>query len=133
MTSELTVLALAVFLQVAQIGLAGAAMNRDVGLDWNASPRDTQPEFSPLTGRLRRAVSNHFEALTLFTIAVVVVMLSGSASGFTAACAWVYLGARILYVPAYAYGWAPWRSAIFGVGLAATLLMLLAALFGWGA
>ena len=133
MTSELTVLALAVFLQVAQIGLAGAAMNRDVGLDWNASPRDTQPEFSPLTGRLRRAVSNHFEALTLFTIAVVVVTASGRASGLTAACAWVYLGARILYVPAYAYGWAPWRSAIFGVGLTATLVMLLAALFGWGA
>lgn len=133
MTPELTVLALAVFLQVAQIGLAGAAMNRDVGLDWNAGPRDTQPAFSPLTGRLRRAVSNHFEALTFFTIAVVVVTLSGSAGGFTAACAWVYLGARILYVPAYAYGWAPWRSAIFGVGLTATLLMLLAALLGGGA
>ena len=78
-------------------------------------------------------MNNHFEALTLFTIAVVVTTLSGSASAFTAACAWVYLGARILYVPAYAYGWAPWRSAIFGVGLIATLLMLLAALFGWGA
>ena len=133
MTPELTVLALAVFLQVAQIGLAGAAMKRDVGVDWNAGPRDTQPEFSPRAGRLRRAVSNHFEALTLFTIAVVVVALSGSASGFTAACAWIYLGARILYVPAYAYGWAPWRSVIFGVGLTATLLMLLAALLGSGA
>ena len=108
-------------------------MNRDVGLDWNAGPRDTQPEFSPLTGRLRRAVNNHFEALTFFTIAVVVVTLSGAAGGFTAACAWVYLGARILYVPAYAFGWTPWRSVIFGVGLTATLLMILAALFGGGA
>ena len=46
-------------------------MNRDVGVDYNASPRDEKAEFSPLTGRLRRAVDNHFEALVLFTIAVV--------------------------------------------------------------
>lgn len=129
MTAELTVLALAALLQVGQIMLAGAVMNRDAGVDWNASPRDSEPRFSPLTGRLRRAVDNHFEALALFTIAVVVVTLSGSASGLTAACAWLYLAARILYVPAYAFGWSPWRSLIFGVGAAATLVMLLAALF----
>ena len=52
-------------------------MNRDVGVAYNASPRDEKAEFSPLTGRLRRAVDNHFEALALFTIAVVVLTLSG--------------------------------------------------------
>ncbi len=78
MTPELTALALAVFLQLGQITLAGWSMNRDAGLDWNAGPRDDpHPGFSPLTGRLRRAVANHFEALALFTIAVVVVSLSG--------------------------------------------------------
>ena len=129
MTPELTVLALAAILQAMQIMLAGGSMNRDAGLAWNASPRDTPREFSALTGRLRRAVANHFEALALFTIAVVVVTLSGSASGLTAVCAWLYLAARILYVPAYAFGWSPWRSLIFAVGAAATLVMLLAALF----
>ena len=129
MTAELAVLALAALLQSVQIVLAAAAMNRDAGIDWNASPRDTEPTFSPLTGRLRRAVDNHFEALALFTIAVVVVTLSGSASGLTAVCAWLYLAARILYVPAYAFGWSPWRSLIFAVGATATLVMLLAALF----
>ena len=129
MTAELTVLSLAAILQFAQIALAGSSMNRDVGADWNASPRDTPREFSALTGRLRRAVDNHFEALALFTIAVVVVSLSGAANGLTAACAWVYLGARILYVPAYAFGWSPWRSLIFGIGATATAVMILAALF----
>jgi uncharacterized MAPEG superfamily protein len=33
-------------------------------------------------------------------------------------------------VPAYAFGWAPWRSLIWAVGFLATLIMLLAALFG---
>ncbi len=40
MTPELTVLALAAILQVVQISLAGAAMNRDAGVEYNASPRD---------------------------------------------------------------------------------------------
>ncbi|TPE49714.1 MAPEG family protein [Amaricoccus solimangrovi] len=129
MTAELTVLALAAILQVAQIMLGNASMNRDVGVAYNAGPRDETVEYSPLTGRLRRAVANHFEALALFTVAVVVVTLSGAASGLTAACAWIYLGARVLYVPAYAFGWSPWRSVIFGVGLTATMVMILAALF----
>ena len=129
MTPELTALSLAALLHSVQIGLAGWFMNRDAGVDYNISPRDTQPEFSVLTGRLRRAVNNHFEALAFFTIAVVVVTLSGAASGLTAACGWIYLAARVLYVPAYAFGWAPWRSVIFGVGFTATLVMILAALF----
>lgn len=129
MTPELTVLVLSALLQAVQITLAGAAMNRDAGVDYNASPRDEERTFSPLTGRLRRAVNNHFEAMALFTIAVVALSVSGKGGTLTAACAWIYLAARILYVPAYAFGWSPWRSVIFGVGATATMVMLLAALF----
>ena len=111
MTTELTALAWTLVLAVVQIFLPAGFRNRETGLAYNAGPRDTEPAFSPLTGRLRRAVSNHFENLILFTIAVVVVTLSGSASATTAACAWLYLAARVAYVPAYAFGWSPWRSA----------------------
>lgn len=128
MTPELTALALAAILQSIQIVLAGAAMNRDAGFAYNAGPRDAGAALSPLAGRLRRAAANHFEALALFTIAVVAVTLSGKASALTAGCAWAYLGARALYVPAYAFGWTPWRSIIFGVGASATMVMLLIAL-----
>jgi uncharacterized MAPEG superfamily protein len=127
-TPELTVLALSAFLQVGQITLAAWSVNRDAGVAYNASPRDRPADFSVLTGRLRRAVDNHFEAMALFTVAVVVVTASDAGSGFTAACAWIYLGARVAYVPAYAFGWSPWRSAIYGVGLFATLGMIVAAL-----
>lgn len=130
MTPELTVLALSALVQVAQILTGNMFMTRDMGPKWNMGPRDEPATFAPLTGRLRRAVSNHFEAMALFTIAVVVVTLSGSASVLTAACAWIYLAARVLYVPAYAFGWSPWRSLIFGIGLTATLVMLVAALLG---
>jgi uncharacterized MAPEG superfamily protein len=93
-------------------------------------PRDRKVELTGVAGRLQRAMNNHFEGLILFAIAVVVVTLSGQSSGLTAACAYAYLVARILYVPAYAFGWAPWRSLIWAVGFLATLIMLLAALFG---
>ena len=51
-----------------------------------------------------------------------------SNGGLTAVCAWVYLIARALYVPAYALGWSPWRSLIFGAGFLATMVMILVAL-----
>ena len=128
MTAELTALVLAALLQFGQIILAARSKTRDAGMDYNASPRDADPAFSPQTGRLIRAAANHQENLILFAIAVVAATLSGAAGAVTAVCAWLYLAARILYVPAYVFGWSPWRSLIYGVGLVATLLMLLAAL-----
>jgi uncharacterized MAPEG superfamily protein len=130
MTPELTALALAALLQVAQFALFAVPANRELGVGYTSSARDRPPStpLSPLTGRLQRAMNNHFEGLILFTIAVVVVTLGGQASAFTAACGWVYLGARVLYIPAYAFGWRPGRSLIWFAGFLATVAMLVAAL-----
>lgn len=136
MTPELTALALAGLLQVVQFALMSVPANLELGPGKTLGPRDPDrlgkpliEQVSPRTGRLFRALNNHFEGLILFTLAVVVVTLSGQSSGLTAACAWAYLVARILYVPAYAFGLVPWRSLIWMVGFGATTLMLLAALF----
>lgn len=129
MAAETTALALAALLQAVQIGLAGAVATREAGAAWNMGPRDTEPRLSPLAGRLQRAVRNHFEGLTLFTIAVVLVGLTDTDRALTATCAWIYLLARVLYVPAYAFGWSPWRSLIWAAGFLATLVMILTSLF----
>jgi uncharacterized MAPEG superfamily protein len=130
MTPELIALALAALLQVVQFALFAVPANIELTPAYTTSPRDIPPPrpLSRVTGRLQRALNNHFEALIFFTIAVVVVTLSHQSSGLTAACGWTYLAARVLYIPAYALGWAPWRSVIWAVGLFATLVMLLAAL-----
>lgn len=130
MTPELTVLTLACLLQCAQFVSIAIPANMQIGTDYMASPRDTDPprELSVSAGRLRRAFLNHFEGLTLFAPAALIIAVSAQSTGFTAACAWAYLIARIVYVPAYVLGWTPWRSLIWAVGFAATLLMLLAAL-----
>ena len=135
MTPELTALVLAALLQVVQYALMAIPANLELGVGKTLSPRDPDrlgkplmEQVSPRTGRLYRALNNHFEGLILFTIACVAVHLSGATGLFTTACAYVYLGARVLYVPAYAFGWVPWRSVFFGVGFLATFLMLAAVL-----
>lgn len=128
MTVSLAVLALGALWQFVQMGLAGASMSRDGLSDWNVGPRDSDPAFSDRTGRLRRAVDNHFEALILFGIAVMAIQLSGQTSGVTAALSWAWLAARILYTPAYVYAWSPGRSIIYAVGAVATVALLLMAL-----
>jgi uncharacterized MAPEG superfamily protein len=130
MTPELTALALAGLLQAIQFALMSIPANRELGPHVTMGPRDEdiRARLSPRTGRLLRALNNHFEALILFTLAVVVVTLSDQSTAFTAACAWVYLAARVAYIPAYALGLSPWRSIVWSVGFFATLAMLVAAL-----
>ena len=135
MTPELTVLALAGLLQGLQFALMAIPANLELGPGKTLSPRDPDRLGKPLaeqvsvkTSRLFRALNNHFEALILFTLAVAVISLADKGTGFSAICAWTYLGARVLYVPAYYFGLVPWRSLIWFVGFSATMLMLLSAL-----
>ena len=111
MTPELQVLAFAGLLQGVQYVLMSVTASRDLGLGKTMSARDPHRLGKPIgellgvrAGRLHRA------------------------TGLSAACAWTYLGARILYVPAYYFGLSPWRSIIWLVGFLATMAMLASAL-----
>lgn len=128
MTPELTVLALAAMLQAAQFVAYSIAGNRQVGTKTAMGPRDTPVNLTGVAGRLQRALNNHFEALILFTIAVLVTTLSEQSTWWTATCAWIYLIARVAYVPAYVSGIPGLRSAIWLVGFSATFLILVSAL-----
>lgn len=128
MTPELTALALAVLLQAVQLVLFAVPANQQLGADYTAGPRDEKRVLTGVPGRLQRAFNNHFEALILFSIAVMVVTLGGQASAVTAACGWIYLAARVVYVPLYAFGVPYLRSMVWAVGFFATLTMIVAAL-----
>lgn len=130
MTPELTVLALAGLLQAAQFIVFAVPANTDLTPGYTAGSRDGPPPrpLSKTTARLQRALNNHFEGLILFTLAVVVVTLGQQSSPVTQYAAYAYLAARVLYVPAYAFGLSPWRSAIWAVGFGATITMIIAAL-----
>jgi uncharacterized MAPEG superfamily protein len=130
MTPELTALTLAALLQVLQFVLFAVPANIQIGSGYLMSARDKPPsrEMSDKTARLGRAFENHFQGLILFGIAVGVIQMSGQNTGFTAACAWVYLAARVLFIPAYAFGWNPGRTLIWAFGFFATVFLLVAAL-----
>jgi len=135
MTPELTALTLAALLQVVQYVLMAIPANLELGVGKALSPRDParlggkfEDLVSVKTGRLIRALNNHFEGLILFGIAVSIITLSNQSSAITATCAWIYLAARVAYVPAYVFGLTPWRSLIWGIGFFATAIMLIAAL-----
>lgn len=135
MNHELTALTSAALLQCAQYALMAVPVNLEVGTAKTLSARDAngtdnsiEAQLSQKTARLVRALNNHFEGLLMFAIAVVVVTLTENATGMTAVCAWAYVIARILYIPAYAYAWVPWRSVFWFVGFFATVIMLVASL-----
>ena len=131
MTPELTVLALAGLLQVLQLVIMAIPANLQLGLRKTLGSRDVSAsgsllfaELQPRTARLFRAFNNHFEGLIFFTIAVVVITLSGESSKATQMAAYIYLVTRIAYVPAYFFGLNPWRSRIWFVGFGATVFIL---------
>ncbi len=129
MTPELTALTLCGLLQMVQFILFAVPANLELGTRYTAGPRDRRrARLSPRTARLQRAMNNHFEGLILFTLAVVVITVSNQSTTVTQTAAWVFLAARVLYVPAYALA-APLALAIWGVGWFATLTLMVAALF----
>lgn len=129
MPIEIKVLGFAALLQFVQFVLMAVPVNLQLGTAYTGGNRDEEKRPTGVAGRMKRALDNHFEGLILFTIAVIVVVLGDASSPFTEKCAWVYLIARIVYVPAYASGVYLVRSLIWTVSFAATLAMLWSALF----
>jgi uncharacterized MAPEG superfamily protein len=129
MPIEIKVLGFAALLQFVQFILMAVPVNMQLGPQYTGGPRDEEKRATGMAGRFKRAMDNHFEGLILFTIAVLVVVLGDASSATTETCAWIYLAARVLYVPAYASGIFLVRSIIWSFSFTATLVMLWVALF----
>lgn len=129
MTIELQVLGWAGLLAAVQLLLMAVPANLQLGSGYLASARDEQRSLHGAAARLERAFRNHLEGLAMFTAAAVVVSVGAASTPFTEGCALAYLAARIVYIPLYGFGVKWWRTVVWTVGFAATVLMLLAALF----
>mgnify|MGYP001617243719 CR=1 FL=1 len=129
MTPELAALSATAILHFVTIFVSQRFLTRDVGRAGNMGTRENlEAQLSPLTLRLRRATANFVENIGPFIIAVVVVVLSDKTSVLTAALAWGFVAARVLYVPAYALEWVPGRSLIWLAGMICTTGLLV---LGW--
>jgi uncharacterized MAPEG superfamily protein len=125
MTTELWVLGGCILLGFVHIVLQAQSMNLQRGYRWNAGPRDEiLPPLSGIAGRLNRALRNYLETFPLFAAAVLVAATANIHNGLTLWGAWLYLLARIVYLPLYAFGVRYVRSLAWNVAVLGIFLVL---------
>ncbi len=128
MAAELHILLWAAALGLAHILLAAMVWTREVGLKYNAGPRDEPREVkSVLAGRLSRARRNFFETFPLFAAAILVAAIAGNTGGHAGWGALLYLIARIVYLPLYALGIPYLRSLVWLASMIGLVIVWLAA------
>jgi len=125
---EIQMLMWSVVLGVVQLVLATILANKDWGLAYNLSPRDTPPPSTgKLTGRLLRAFQNFKETFVFFVVAVLVVALMARQSPMSATGAQIYFWSRLAYVPVYAAGFVGVRTILWTLSIVGMVMVFLAA------
>jgi len=118
MPTELTILALGAVLLLVHIFAAAQAKTKQYGVTWNMGARDEAlPPLEPVAGRLVRAQANFQETFPIAIIALLGVVLAGRTSEWTTIGGWLWLGARVAYLPLYGFGVAKVRTLVFLVGV----------------
>ena len=130
MTTELTILGWTLVLAIVQILLPAQFRTKETGVAYNASARDNEgPPVGKYTARLQRAQKTLFEPLPLFIAAVLIAHVANIHTIYTYWGAWIYMIARVGYVPLYAFGIPYIRSLVWVAsmaGLCAIILSILA-------
>ena len=129
MNAELTVLAWGCVLALVHIFVAVRFKTRQYGTKWNVGARDedlSPPQ--PIVGRLARAQANFFETFPIYAAAALIVTIADLGGRWTAIGAWLWLAARILYLPLYAAGVPYLRTLAFLASVAGIALVLRPAL-----
>jgi uncharacterized MAPEG superfamily protein len=91
-------------------------------------PRDTPPTLTVVGGRAERALANLQEALPIFLALALLNLVASTAAAMALAGGWIFLIARVLYVPAYLSGVPVIRTLIWvgsWVGLVMMVIPLL--------
>ena len=123
MPVELRIAALGALLLFIHIFVAVRFKTAQYGRAWNGSARDEAlPPPTAVTGRLIRAQANFQETFPIAAVALLGVVIAGRTSQWTALGGWIWLAARIVYIPLY---WAGvpvvrtivWTVSMVGVGM----------------
>lgn len=118
MPVELRILALGALWLVVHIFAATRFKTAQYGRKWNVGARDEAlPPPMPVTGRLIRAQSNFEETFPVAIVALLGVVIAHRTSNLTAFGGWLWLGARVAYLPLYGFGVPVVRTAIFIISM----------------
>jgi uncharacterized MAPEG superfamily protein len=131
MPTEIQILAWGAILLLVHIIAAAQVRTREYGLKWNIGARDEAvPPPGALSGRLARAEANFLETLPIAIIALLGVVVANRTSSTTALGGWIWLGARVAYLPLYAAGIPVVRTLAFAVSIVGLALVIKPLLFG---
>ncbi|PSJ58683.1 MAPEG family protein [Kumtagia ephedrae] len=123
-STEITVLAWSVVLLIVQV-IAQALATYDLGPKYLAGPRDEgRVSKSVIAGRLARALRNLLETYPAFVALALALVVTGKSGGLGAAGAWIWLAARVVYLPLYAAGVPVLRTVAWNVSILGLVLML---------
>jgi uncharacterized MAPEG superfamily protein len=131
MPIELKILALGALLLFVHIFTATRFKTQQYGRKWNVGARDeTLPEPNPMTGRTMRAQAIFQETFPIAIIALLGVVIAGRTSNATALGGWIWLGARIVYLPLYITGVRGYRTLVWAISIVGLGMVLWPLLFG---
>lgn len=99
-----------------------------LGIAYLMGARDEQREVTGLAARLNRALNNAITAMALFAPAVLLILVTDQTTPASALAATVFFIARLIYLPAYAFGITGVRTLAWSAGFAATVSLYLLAL-----
>jgi uncharacterized MAPEG superfamily protein len=119
MPVELRIAALGAVLLFIHIFVAVRFKTAQYGRKWNVSARDEAlPAANPVTGRLMRAQANFLETFPIAAVALLGVVIAGRTSEWTAIGGWIWLGARLVYLPLYWAGISVIRTIVWTISMA---------------
>ena len=127
LSAEIVVLVLGSALLMFHIALQGMLATKELGTTWNAGPRDEgiRPN-SPLAGRAERALRNYLETFPALVALAAALVLAGKTGGLGATGAFIWFGARLVYIPLYLLGIPYLRSLVWVVSAIGLTLMFVA-------
>jgi uncharacterized MAPEG superfamily protein len=125
MPIELSILALGAVLLFVHIFVATRFKTVQYGRAWNVGPRDEAlPPPNVMTGRSARAQANFAETFPIAIVALLGVVVANRTSDLTAIGGWIWLGARIVYLPLYLAGVRVIRTLAYTVSIVALALVI---------
>ena len=130
MAIELKILALGALLLFIHIFTATRFKTAQYGRSWNVGARDeTLPAADVMTGRTMRAQANFQETFPIAIVALIGVVIAGRTSQWTALGGWIWLGARIVYLPLYWAGVPVIRTIVWSIALIGLAMVIKPLLF----
>jgi uncharacterized MAPEG superfamily protein len=117
MTTPLSCLAIVALLPYVCAWVGGYFKMRQFGRIDNKHPREQASQLEGAGARMVAAQANAWEALTVFTAAVVIAHLGGQDPTRAALLSKVYVGTRLLHPILYGLDLDVLRSLVFVVGL----------------